>query len=206
MKLYAELPGYKSRQIVADGFVVLWVASWVWIGRFIYSLVEKLAAPGRLIEGAGSDLAGSAAGVDARVAEVPVIGRLLEVPFESLERVGRTLQDAGQDQQTVVHTFAVWLGIILAVVPILFALYVWSTRRWRWVREASAADKMRFEAGGEHLLALRAIATRSLAELSATTNPAEAFASRDFTRLASLELNEMGLRHPPLRRGRRRRR
>lgn len=198
MKLYAELPGYKARQIVIDGFVLLWVVSWLWIGSFIFSLVQKLGAPGRLIEGAGSDLARSAGSVDTRVSEVPVIGSLLKIPFDSLERVGRTLQDAGQDQQSAVHTLAVWLGALLALIPILFALYQWGTRRWRWVREASAAHVMRANVETLHLLALRAIATRPLSELRlATTDPAGAFFSGAFTNLASLELREMGLRTPP---------
>lgn len=195
MKLYAELPRHTVRQITGDAFILGWIASWVWIGRFIYSLVEKLATPGRLIEGAGSDLAENAGGVDDRVSDIPVIGKFLKEPFESLERVGQTLQQAGQDQQSAVNTLAVWLGVLLALIPILFALYVWGTRRWKWVREASAADTFRSGDQALHLFALRAIATRPLSELRrATADPAGAYTSGDYAALAWLELSELGLK------------
>lgn len=199
MKLYAELPGARIRQLTGDVFIVLWIAGWVWVGRFVHSLVQKLAAPGRLIEGAGSDLAKNAGGVDARVSEVALIGKFLKEPFESLERVGRTLQDAGQDQQSAVQTLALWLGVLLALIPILFALYVWGARRWKWVREASAADTFRTGDQAMRLFALRAIATRPLSELRrATPDPAGAYASGDYASLALLELNELGLRNRAL--------
>jgi hypothetical protein len=51
------------------------------------------------------------------------------------------------------------------------------------------------EGAGLHLFALRALATRSITELrSATLDPAGAYTSGDYSRLADLELRQLGLR------------
>ena len=195
MKLYAELPSYRARQIVGDLFVVAWAAVWVLIGRFLFALINKLAEPGRRIEGAGSDVARTASNAGSRVDDVPVIGRYLEAPFNSLERLGRTLQDAGQTQQDTVHTIAIWVGVLVAVLPILFVLYQWGSRRRAWIVQASASNRIRLDAGSLQLFALRAIATRPLTELRrATPDPAGAYSSGNYAPLAALELNQLGLR------------
>jgi hypothetical protein len=195
MKLYAELPFHRARQILVDLFVVAWAGLWVIIGRFLFTLVGKLAEPGRRIEGAGSDIAGTASGAGRRVADVPLVGKYLEAPFGSLERVGQALQDAGQTQQNTVHTLALWIGVLVATLPILFVLFQWGIRRGAWIQQATAAHLVRADAGNLQLFALRAIATRPLTELRlATDDPAGAYNSGNYAPLAALELNQMGLR------------
>ena len=195
MKLYAELPLYRARQIAGDLLVIAWVALWVFIGRFMFRLIGKLAEPGRRVEGAGSDLARTASNAGGRVDDVPLIGRFLEAPFGSLERLGRTLQDAGQTQQDTVHTLALWVGLLVAVLPILFVLFQWGSRRRAWIVQASASNRIRLDAGSLQLFALRAIATRPLTELRrATPDPAGAYNSGNYAPLAALELNQLGLR------------
>ena len=194
MKLYAEIPLYRARQILIDAFVVAWVAVWVAIGRWITRLVENLAEPGRLIEAAGSDLAGAASTAGGRVDGVPVIGGYLASPFESLERVGRTLVDAGLAQQETVATLALWLGVLISGLAILFLLAPWAIRRTRWIREASALSRLRSDASGLHMLALRAISARPLSELFAgCPDPAGAYSTGNYAPLAALELKRMGL-------------
>lgn len=193
--LYAEIPSYRARQLLLDGLVIAWVAAWAGIGSAIYSLVEKLIAPGRLIEGAGSDLASGAGRARANIEGIPLIGNALRTPFDNIERVGGLLTQAGRDQQEIVHTLALWLGILLAALPIGIVLYHWLGHRWRWVREASAANLIRGDAADLQLFALRALATRPLAELRrATPDPAGSYTSGDYGRLAAVELGELGLR------------
>ena len=195
MRLYAEVPLYRARQLLLDAFVALWVVAWVRIGMTVHSLIERLTEPGRLVEGAGSNLVKGAGRAGANVEDLPLVGRALSSPFQQIVEVGRLLQDAGRDQQEVVRSLALWLGILLAAIPILFVLYHWSTRRWRWVREASAAYRIRDEASGLHLFAFRAIATRPINELRrATADPAGAYASGHYAELANLELRQLGLR------------
>ncbi len=49
MKLYADAPMRRGRQLLTDGAVVLWVALWVQLGRVVFYAVDRLAVPGRAL-------------------------------------------------------------------------------------------------------------------------------------------------------------
>ena len=49
MKLYADLPGRRTAQILADIGVLAWVCVWAWVGRFVHDATMELAAPGLLL-------------------------------------------------------------------------------------------------------------------------------------------------------------
>lgn len=144
MKLYAETPFHRSRQIAADAAVALWILLWIRICTWIHELVDRLAGAGTSVEGA---------------------------------------------------TLALWLGILLAVIPIGYVLLRYAPWRGRWIREASAASRLRIDSEDLHLFALRAVATRPLYELQRVTpDPAAALARGDYESLASLELGALGLK------------
>lgn len=194
MKIYAETANYRSKQLFADAVTTAWIVLWVRVGLHINELVNRLAAPGRAIENAGSDFADTLGDASREVADVPVVGGVLRVPLETAAGAGRVLQDAGQSQHDVIHTLAFWLGLVIAIVPICYAIYQWLPWRTRWIREASAAHKLRIDADDLELFALRAIATRSLQELRRVApDPAASFAAGDFEPLAALELKRLGL-------------
>jgi hypothetical protein len=194
MKLYAELPRYRFRQLARDFVTLLWIALWVRIGFRIHELVSALAGPGRIVEGAGNDLVRSAEEASRGLADVPVIGGALRVPFEAIAGAGRTLHSAGSTQQDVVATLALWLGVCLAVIPIGYVLLKYVPDRVRWVREATAAERIRLEADDLQLFALRAAVSRPLWELrAATPDPGGALAAGDYEALARLELHSLGL-------------
>jgi hypothetical protein len=194
MKLYAELPRYRARQLVRDSLTLLWIGLWVRIGLRIHELVGALAGPGRIVEGAGSDLVRSAEEASRSLADVPVIGGALRVPFEAISGAGRTLHAAGSAQQDVVATLAVWLGVCIAVIPIGYVLLKYVPDRVRWVREATAAERIRLDADDLRIFALRAVVNRPLWELrAATPDPGKALAGGDYAALARLELRSLGL-------------
>jgi hypothetical protein len=194
MKLYAELPRYRVRQLARDSLTLLWIALWARIGVRIHELVAALAGPGRIVEGAGNDLVRSAEEASRGLADVPVIGGALRVPFEAIAGAGRTLHAAGSTQQEVVATLAVWLGICIAAIPIGYALLKYVPDRVRWVREATAAEGIRLDADDLQIFALRAAVNRSLSELrAATPDPGGALAAGDYAALARLELQALGL-------------
>lgn len=199
MRIYAETHGYRLRQLLSDLVVAWWVGVWVWIGMWIHDLTTKLAAPGRTIEKAGAGFASTLLDAGSAVADVPLVGEALQTPFEAAAEAGVTLQRAGQAQQDVVHSLALWLGILLAFLPIAYALFRYVPERLRWIRQANAAIKIRGQ-GHEnlYLFALRAIATRPYPDLRrATADPGRAFADGDYGPLAALELSELGLRSGP---------
>jgi hypothetical protein len=195
MKLYAEIPSMRIGQLLNDLALVVWCAIWVRVGMWVHDLFTKLAGPGELIERAGVDLEDRLLSLGSDMSAVPVVGPELRGPFEAASEAGRSLAAAGQTQQDVVHDVALMLGVLFALLPILFAVGQWLPARVRWIREASAAHRIRVDADDLYLFALRAAATRPLPELlRATPDPAAALARGDFKPLAELELRDIGLR------------
>jgi hypothetical protein len=195
VKFYAETSGLRARQVLGDLAVVAWTAAWMWAGVTLYRLVEKLAVPGARLEQAGGGFAGDVAEIQQKVGRVPVVGNELQGPFGRLAGVGQTLADAGATQQQVVHQLALWLGILVAAVPIVTLLLAWLPRRVSWAREAGAASRLRLAGADLELFALRAVANRPLRQLHRVTpDPAGALRTGDYEALADLELRALGLR------------
>jgi hypothetical protein len=202
VKLYAETAGLRARQLLGDLGVLAWTALWAAAGVALYRLVEKLAVPGARVEQAGSNFAGDVAEIQQKVGRLPVVGGDLQGPFGRLAGVGRTLADAGATQQAAVHQLALWLGVVVAAVPIVALLLVWLPRRVAWAREAGAASRIRLDGADLELFALRAVANRPLRELHRVTpDPAGALRAGDYQPLADLELRALGLRAAPRPRG-----
>jgi hypothetical protein len=200
VKLYAETSGLRARQVLGDLAVVAWTAAWVWAGVTLYRLVEKLAVPGARLEQAGGGFAGDVAEIRQKVGRVPVVGNELQGPFGRLAGVGQTLADAGATQQQVVHQLALWLGVLVAAVPIVTLLLAWLPRRVSWAREAGAASRLRLAGADLELFALRAVANRPLRQLHRVTpDPAGALRAGEYEALADLELRALGLRARPRR-------
>jgi hypothetical protein len=198
VKLYAETAGLRARQLLGDLAVLAWTAAWVWAGLTLNRLVEKLAVPGARLEQAGGGFAGDVAEIQQKVGRIPVVGNELQGPFGRLAGVGQTLADAGATQQAAVHQLALWLGVVVAAVPIVALLLAWLPRRVTWVREAGAASRLRLDGADLELFAIRAVANRSLRELHRVTpDPAGALRAGEFAALADLELRALGLRAGP---------
>lgn len=194
MKIYAERPLWRTRQIAGDLMVVVWIALWIRIGLGVDSLINRLQAPGRFFESAGNDFASNFDSIAERVVDIPLVGDEVQAPFSAVAGAGRSFADAAQSQQEIVHTIAVTLGILFALIPIALVLIQYAPSRLRWIREASAASKLRIDAADLELFAIRAVATRPLYELQrACPDPAAALAARDFGALAELELGALGL-------------
>lgn len=197
MKLYAQTPTRRTSQVVGDLAVLSWCVVWILVARGVHGLVEQLAGPGRTLEGAGRDLGSSMRDASGAVGDVPLAGDSLRAPFDLAADVGTSIQNAGLAQQDAVSTLAVWLAIVLAAIPITWALLRWLPARFRWMREATAAQGMIDDV---ELFAVRALAHRSLREL-ATLGPAPASAWKAgdpeaTAALARLELASLGLRPP----------
>ena len=191
MKIYAELAGLRARQMLSDALLILWVVVWVRVGMRVHDLVDRLAGPGERIESAGRSFRGSVERLGERADDLPVIGDRLQRSFETVADGGRSLQQAGATQQDVVHTLALWLGIFIAALPILWLLARYVPGRIAWIREATAASRLR---GELRLFALRALTTRPLTELArVSANPVADYEAGDYRALAALELSRLGL-------------
>lgn len=163
MKWYAETGPLRTRQLLVDALVALWALLWVRIGLAVEDAVRRLAAPGRELEEAGGGLAGGLGSAAERAEDVPLLGGGLSRPLEAAAGAGEALARAGAAQQDAVSTLAVLLALLLAGIPVAWALQRWLPARLSWARQAGAADRLR---GDVELFALRAAAHRPLHELA----------------------------------------
>lgn len=200
MKLYADSPTRRTRQVVTDLLVVIWVLSWLLIARVVHGTILLLAEPGEQIEAAGSGLADRLRDAGSTVAQAPLIGDELRGPLDGAGDAADRLAAAGTAQVEAVEQVALWLGLSVGAIPVLVALAIYLPLRWRFVREATAGQRFIDAAEDLDLFALRALARQPMHRLARISDdPAGAWRRREpavVHELAVLELREVGL-HPP---------
>jgi hypothetical protein len=198
VKIYADRFPTALRQLLTDLLVVVWVYLWIRAAFWLHDLVEKLAVPGRKLEGAGGGLADNLADAGSKVGRLPVVGDDLTEPFERAATAARSVAEAGRDQQELVGQLALALAGMLLVFPLGLVLFGWLPLRLRWMRRAGAAAALRSVPAGRDLLALRALAGQPLGQLTRITpDVAQAWRRGDdevVDALAALELRGLGLR------------
>ena len=202
VKLYADLPVRRTRQILADLSVLAWVVLWAYLGRFVHDATQTLAAPGRTLESAGNGFRDKMNGAGDAVDDLPVLHDRIASPFRSVSGVGDQIESAGTELVHAVDRLASVLGWTIALIPIVLVVGLWLALRIRFVRRASAAQRFVDSAADLDLFALRAIARQPMPRLAAVSDdPGGAWRRGDpdvIQRLAVLELRDCGLR-PPVR-------
>lgn len=195
LKWYADHPARRARQIALDLTMVALALLWVRLSVAVQDTVLRLQEPGRQLEDAGDGLAQGLRDAADRVAGTPLVGDALADPLSAAANAGSTVGDAGAAANDVVAQVALVLALAFALLPLIPVLGAWLFHRLWYVREATAAVKLR---GDTELMALRAAANmplRSLARLGpepvARWRRGEAGAAED---LAALQLRELGVR------------
>ena len=197
MKLYAERVPTAIRQLLTDIVVVIWTYLWIRAGFWVHDMVEKLAVPGQRLQTAGGGIADNLADAGGKVNRVPLVGDQLVKPFNGAASAARAIAEAGRQQQQVVHQMSVVLAIVAVAVPLALVVVLWLPLRLRWMRRAGVASVVRAEPAGRDLLALRALASRPLNELTRLgPDIAQSWRNGDaeaVDALAALELKQLGL-------------
>ena len=205
MKIYADGPGRRARQMIGDLLLVLWVLLWLKLAEVVSDATLALAAPGRQIEDAGSGLAGQLRDAGAGVGGIPLVGDDVRTPFDGAGDAADRIAAAGTAQVDAVETLAFWLHVIVAAIPILVVMAVYLPLRLRFAREASAGQRFVDADEDLDLFALRAMAHQPLHRLARISDdPAGAWREKDaevVRALAVLELRDAGLRPVPARGG-----
>lgn len=163
MTWYAETGPLRTRQLVLDALVALWVLVCLRLGLAVHSTVSRLAAPGRELEDAGGGLTRGLTDAAGRAQDVPLVGDGLRAPLDAAAAAGGAVARAGAAQQEAVGALALLLALLLAGIPAAWALQRWLPGRLRWAREARAARTLR---GDVELWALRAALTQPLPALA----------------------------------------
>ncbi|MFI5911317.1 hypothetical protein [Dactylosporangium sp. NPDC051541] len=198
MKLYADRAPIAIRQLLTDLFVIVWVYAWIRVGMALFDLIQKLAVPGQKLESAGDGLASNLNSAGDKINGVPGVPDSVAAPFKNAASAAASLANAGREQQDIVNDLAWTLGIVVAVLPILFLVGIWLPLRIRYARRAGSANRLRNATAGRDLLALRALATQPLKRLVKLDPEIAALWRRGdpeaVESLARLELRSLGLR------------
>jgi hypothetical protein len=200
MKLYADAPARRTRQVVADLVLVAWVVVWALVGSAVHDGIMELTGPGRQTDQSASSMADGLRDAGSRLDDLPLVGSDVASPFERAAGASDGLAAAGRTSVRVVERLALLLGLTVALVPALVAALLHLPRRWRFVRAATAGAQFVDSTDDLDLFALRALAHQPLHVLARVSDdPAGAWRRRDPTvvrRLAELELLDTGLRPP----------
>ena len=200
MRLYAQHPVLRLRQLAADVGMLAWVVLWVLVARAVHAAVLVLAEPGRAVEDLGRSVAGRMSSAAEAAEGVPLVGDELAAPFGSLADAGGSVSGAGQSAQDAVDTLATVLAVVLVVLPVGWLLLRWLPWRLRYAREASAARRLLAGTPDLEILAARALATAPLPRLAALpAGTGTAWRAGDpaaVRALAAVELGRLGLRLP----------
>ena len=166
MKWYADSPGRRTFQIVADVFLLCFLAVCVWLGKEVNDGISTLRGPADGLTSAGDSFRDNMSGAAETVGGIPLVGDGLKSPFEALSGSGQRLADVGTSVASTVDTVARTVGIVVAVFPIVVALLVWAFFRIRFVRRATAASRLVGSEGSMELFALRALTRQPLRRLA----------------------------------------
>ena len=198
MKLYSDFPARRIRQVFGDLFAVALIAVWISIGVFVYNLIVGLASFGVQMADAGGQFRETMTEVSATLGDVPLIGSGIRAPFDGASDAGAALETAGLEQQALVQSIATWLGVGVAVVPVLTILVLWLVPRIRFAMRASATAAQLKAGVSLDLLALRALSSQRLSTvLAVDADPLAAWRRGDpavVRQLAQLELESSGVR------------
>jgi hypothetical protein len=172
----------------------------VWLATEVHQQVRRLRAPGERLIDAGTGLRDTFNSAADTADGIPVVGNALANALHGGSDAGMKLNDAGSRQIDAVDDLALWLAVILIAIPALVLLITWLPLRWRFVRRATAAIRLRrLGAAGLDLLALRAlVADRMPPPVVAGRITTAEWRDRDpeaTSLLARWELDRLGLRN-----------
>ncbi|MGW5768841.1 hypothetical protein ACWEVY_06805 [Streptomyces longwoodensis] len=200
MRLYAQSPARRGRQLIADLIALLLIASTVKFALVVRDAILTLAEPGRKAESAGDGLASSLDDAGNAASKVPFVGDSLKKPLKSAAEAGTSLSDAGRSLQDTVGHVATLMTIALIVLPTAVILLLWLVPRLRWIRRSATTRRLFDAPGGADLLALRALTGPQRPLVALATPPgglADAWRRGDpdvIADLSTLTLRRAGLR------------
>ncbi|MEU9109847.1 hypothetical protein AB0D54_37070 [Streptomyces xanthophaeus] len=200
MRLYAQTPARRNRQVLGDLIAVVLIAAAVAFALTVRDAIMLLAEPGRKMESSGDGLASELGNAGDAASDVPLIGGLLKKPLQSAADASTGFADAGQSLQRTVGEFANLTTVALIVIPVALVLVLWLPARLRWIRRCITLRQILDAPGGADLLALRAL-TGPLRDLTAVHTPAGGLADawrrgdqQVITDLSEVALTRAGLR------------
>ena len=201
MKMYADTPARRTRQLVADLLVLLWAVFWCWAGWSVHETTQELARPAERTQAAATGLSTSLSDTGDSLGDIPLIGSSASQPLDEAAGYADELAAASGRGIEAVNGLALRLGLAIALTPVLIVLFFYLPPRIAIVRNATAGQRFVDSTEDLDLFAMRALANQPLHLLARISpDPAGAWRAKDpvvVTQLAALEMHDVGLRPPP---------
>ena len=201
MKMYADSPARRTRQIVADLLVLGWIVFWCWAGWSVHETTQELALPAERTQAAAAGLSSSLGETADSLGEIPLVGSSAARPLDEASAYADELAAASGRGIDAVNGLALKLGLAIALTPVLIVLFFYLPPRITFVRNATAGQQFVDSTHDLDLFAIRALANQPLHLLARISpDPAGAGRARDprvVAQLAALEMHDVGLRPPP---------
>ncbi len=195
---YATKPGRFLAQLLSDIAVIIWIVIWVMVGGAVYSAVATISEVGRQVQSGADGVSGNLASAGDSTDDVPFIGGTLAGPLKAASKAAGEIAGAGHSLDVTASWLAWVLAVAVAATPILAVTMPWLFLRLRFFRRKLVVLSLASSHAGQELLAMRALANRPLAKLTAIDpDPIGAWRRDDrmaIRGLALLELHAAGIR------------
>jgi len=204
IKIWSELPGARSKELVADVATLVWVVFWGNIVWQLFQFLSSFADAGRTVRAGGQTMVQGGRDLGDSLAGLPIVGaQVRDVARQVFGGAGLPLSEFGTQLEQFIFVVAVVLALVLAIVT----LQPWLSRYlpWRWgrlqrVRAAHRAIRKEPDLADAHIA--RALAMRAFTRLDYSTlleytpDPLGDWVNGRHDRLARAELASVGLRVP----------
>ncbi|WP_050669477.1 hypothetical protein [Luteipulveratus halotolerans] len=142
MQLYADAQPRRTRQIVTDVLVLVWVLAWI---KVALEVRDRASGSGRAADPmrrGGDEFASSMSDAGDKLQKVPVVGDTLKPPFDRASKAGSAFSQAGRDIQSGMDNLGLLLGILVAALPICLVVAFWAQARLRYARDVRRARSL----------------------------------------------------------------
>ncbi len=202
IKLWSELPGARSKELVADIATVVWVLFWGSVVWRLFVFLSGFAEAGRSVHNGGEGMVQGGRDLGESLAGLPIVGtQARDIARDTFANAGTPLSSFGTSLEQFIFVIAAVLALLLALVT----LQPWLVRYlpWRWgrlQRMRAAHRAVRRSPDGtnaetERVLAMRAVSRLEYATLlEYSDDPLGDWTNGRHDRLARAELASVGLR------------
>jgi hypothetical protein len=140
LRFYPGNPSGRRSTITRDVLFLVLIAFFVWCGVKTYQAVERLTVLGSAVVNTGTSIQDGFGSAAKAVGSVPIVGDSLANALNGAgSNAGGNLTSLGNQGNDYVHRLAVFLGLLVALLPILVLVLAVLPRRVRQIRSLTAA-------------------------------------------------------------------
>lgn len=198
MRIYADRPKRQSRQLAADLVGLTWCVAGLLAGMAVRDWIRSQTGAATAVEGASSRLEEALAEAAEAVADIPLLGGALSAALEKAAAAAAELSASGGGTASGIERIGDTMGLVIVVLAVAPAVFLWLRPRMTWYREATEARSALRRPDRFELLSAQALSTVDLREVGAELLAGWRAGDPDaFRALARAELDRLGLAYPP---------